>query len=781
MINNGNLKSGGGHQSMTWNWSELWEISASEILLGAVIAFVVGISFYRIGRRAREPMGTPRASAAIAASGSVAIVWPDDDDGENWGQPEEEGDSTTRATLLSQLSLPYSSEALLPETFSILSALEKASPDFARHVSSLRMRGESFTLLVRGIQVSGKPHGAKAIIWLTPGAAAGDLAGTAQADFPAWRTDSQGALLWANDAYLKAVEAFSLDDARARDLVLDPKSREDARAAAAGTACASTRAITIDGKRRTLRINLFPASDGASGIGLDVTNEIEDRNNLVREAKAHVETLNHLTDAVAVFDSSRRLSTHNSAFAALWGLDEAWLNERPTQGEWLDKLRQSARIAATRDFAAWKANELSYYQEAGIIPDETWTLPDGRILRVARQRQPSGGLLVLFEDISDKMGLQARFKTLIDVQRATLDKLGEAVAVFTADGRLSLANASFARVWDIDPSFLNALPEFDLLVDKARHSYGNPHFWVDLKARISDPSPQARQEMQWEFVCTNGTSLMWLTRPLPDGATLAAFADVTAARRVEDSLRDKAQAFQDADRLKTEFVRNVSYQLRTPLTTIGGYTELLSTGVGGPLTPSQADYLGAIGSASSQLEKLIENILDLAMIDAGQMSLNLGDVNLEDALEVTAEIARTNSGDKQVRIVVECDPSAGIIRADNARIRQILFNLVSNSLRFTSNGDTITIGARRFEDTVRIWVGDTGPGIDTSRQASAFEGFGDGDRRAGVSLALVKRFVELHGGWVALSSPHERGVTVSCCLPAQAAGAYAAPEFDLAV
>lgn len=752
-----------------------------ELLVGAAAALVAGVMAYRMGRQKRDPAPTPRASAAIAASGAVAIVWPDDDDGEGWGAPQEEADSATRLLLLKRLALDADPALGSPDTTSILSGLSLASPDFVRHLTQLRTRGESFTLSVQGLQVIGRPHGANAIVWLTPGGAAGDFAGASGAGFPAWRTDSQGALLWANRAYLEAVEAKDLEDARARDLALDARARDDARSAASGVSSALTRAITIDGKRRTLRLNLFPATDGASGVAFDVTAEVESRDNLVREAKAHGETLNHLTDAVAVFDSTRRLNTHNSAFAVLWGLDEAWLDDGPNHGEWLDRLRQSARIAATRDFAAWKTNELSYYQEAGLIPDETWTLPDGRILRVARQRQPSGGLLMLFEDISDKMGLQARYKTLIEVQRATLDKLGEAVAVFTADGKLSLANTAFARIWDIETGFLGAQPEFDLIVNQARHVYGDATFWSELKARISDPSPQARQEMQGEFICSNGMNLTWLTRPLPDGATLAAFADVTAARRFETALHDKAAAFQDADRLKTEFVRNVSYQLRTPLTTIGGYTELLATGVSGPLTPSQSDYLSAIGSASSQLEKLIENILDLAMIDAGQMSLDLGDVNLPEALDLTAEIARSNSGDKQVRVVVDCDASVGIIRADKARISQILFNLVSNALRVTGKGDTITIGARRFDDTVRLWVSDTGPGIDTSRQASAFEGFGDGDRRAGVSLALVKRFVELHGGWVALSSPGTVGVTVSCYLPAQAAPDHAAPELDLAV
>jgi signal transduction histidine kinase len=766
---------------MRVNWSDMLAAGGTELLIGAGVAAVVGSVAYRLGKRRREPAPIARASAAIAASGSLALVWPDDDDGQGWGVPEEEGASATRRDLVKRLGLTLVHEAQAPDTHAILTGLAAYSPDFVQRLGALRRSGESFTLSVHGLEVMGKPHGAKAIVWVTPGAAAGDFAGATQASFPAWRTDSQGALLWANAAFLQAVEAKDLEDARARDLALDAKAREDARLGANGQSSSHTRAITIDGKRRTLRIMIFPAPDGASGVGFDVTNEVETRDALAREAKAHAETLNHLTDAVAVFDAGRRLTTHNRAFANLWAIDDAWLNDGPTHDEWLDRLRQSARIAATRDFGAWKAKELSYYQEAGLIPDETWTLPDGRILRVARQRQPSGGLLVLFEDISDKMGLQARYKTLIEVQRATLDKLGEAVAVFTADGRLSLANAAFARIWNIDPAFLEAQPEFDRLVEHAIRLHPDQQFWNDLKARISDPSPQARQEKQGEFACTNDMRLLWLTRPLPDGATLAAFGDVTAARQVEKALRAQAAAFQDADRLKTEFVRNVSYQLRTPLTTIGGYSELLAQGVGGTLTPTQAEYLGAIGSASSQLEKLIENILDLAMIDAGQMSLDLGDVNLADALDVTAEIARTTSGDNQVKIVVECDENAGVIRADNARIRQILFNLVSNALRVTGKNDTITIGARRFEDSVRIWVSDTGPGIDTSRQASAFEGFGDGDRRAGVSLALVKRFVELHGGWVALASPTATGVTVSCYLPVVAAPDHAAPELDLAV
>jgi signal transduction histidine kinase len=752
-----------------------WTLDAATLGIAALSALAAAGLTRLAVRRARvaDAVGL-ESDAVIAASGAFALVWPADDDGQGWGAPQERSDPSARAALAGRAGVAADAT---PQT--LLDALCADAPPLRARIAALRERGEPFKTLMQGFTALGRPHGAQAVLWLTPGALAEDVAGAAAAAFPVWRTDADGVLLWANAPYLTSVEAVDLDAARAADMALDMKAREDARAAAAGAPSTDTRAVTIDGRRRILRIALFPAPDGATGMAFDLTEDMERGDALAREARAYAETLNHLNDAVAVFNGQRRLVTRNRAFARLWGLEEAWLDEQPGHGEWLDRLRALARIPAQSRYAEWKERELSFYREAGAIPDETWSLPDGRILRVARQRQPDGGLLLLFEDISDTISLQARYKTQVDVQRATLDKLGEAVAVFGADGKITLANIAFARLWELEADILAARPDFAWFAGRARALYPDEAYWSALKARVSDPSPQSRQETQGELRRLDGSSLTWLTRPLPDGATLVAFADVTAAKRVEAALTDRAAAFQEANALKTEIVRNASYQLRTPLTTIKGYGELLATEAIGPLNPVQAEYIGAVLDAAEQLNGLIQNIVDLALIDAGQMTLDLGDVHVADALEETAEIARSNSAQSQTRIVVQCDPGVGVIRADNGRVRQILFNLVSNALRFTGPGDTITLAARRLDDTVRLSVTDTGQGLDPSRQAGAFEGFSDGDRRAGLSLALVKRFVEMHGGWVAMKALPAGGVTVSCHLPAQAAGEHAAPELDL--
>ncbi|MCA8903353.1 MAG: HAMP domain-containing histidine kinase, partial [Hyphomonas sp.] len=226
---------------------------------------------------------------------------------------------------------------------------------------------------------------------------------------------------------------------------------------------------------------------------------------------------------------------------------------------------------------------------------------------------------------------------------------------------------------------------------------------------------------------------------------------VTATRRVESALRDRAEAFEAADRLKTEFVRNVSYQLRSPLTVIFGYAELLETQRNGQLTERQKDYVSAILSASDHLSKLIENILDLAMIEAGRMDLDLEDVDLRKVIEESIEMVVTKAEDTEIAVKADIEGKLGMIRADERRIRQILFNLISNSLRFTDAGGEIIVSAHRTGEMVTFSVRDNGRGLEAEKRATSFDSFVSGDQRgAGLGLALVKHFVDLHGGTVGM-------------------------------
>ncbi len=716
------------------------------------------------------PAGDTGLEAAFAAAGGVALVFRD-----SQAMPELRARPAALRAVGERLGLGPN-----PDAAALLTAIEAGTAGEA--IARFRATGAPLLLALGRVDVWGAAAGANLALLIRPAveeAGGGGL--LAGAPFPAWRTDAEGRLLWANERYLSAVEAPGLADALARNLQLEPRLMDEARLAAAGAVRSAQQAVVMGGRRRILDVMLHPVPGGATGAAFDVTEEAEARDALARETRAYSETLNHLTDAVAVFGPDKKLVFRNSAFGALWGLDPSWLESRPSHGDFLDELRQRRRLPAQGDYASFKARELEAYTNAVSPPETVWTLPDGRSLRVLRQRQPSGGLLLLFEDISDTLDLRARFKTLIDVQRATLDGLGEGVAVFAGDGRLKLHNQAFARLWRLAPELLAAEPDFAQVAAAARPLFPEDAVWSALQSRVADPSPHARTETRGEMARTDDRVLLYQTTPLPDGATLIAFTDATDSRQLQSTLSDRAAAFEAADQLKTEFVRNVSYQLRNPLNAIKGFAEMLAGQFFDPLTIRQQDYVSSISAGADQLSRLIDNMLDLAMIDAGKMELTLGDVRLADILAEAAEHARSELKASQVQIVVDAPDDLGLIRADERRLRQVLFGLVTNAMAHVGPGDTVKISGVREGDAVELSVADTGRGLEPERQAAAFDGFSSkADRRgAGVGLSLVKRFIELHGGWVSMTSAPGRGVTVTCYLPADAAGHAAPPELKL--
>ena len=270
---------------------------------------------------------------------------------------------------------------------------------------------------------------------------------------PTWITDAAGRLAWANKAWLTEMKADSVEAAREKGLSFDRGA--DAIVAEAGRTHQRQdgfRWTTGGGRRRAWRIVAEPVQGGAGAVlafALDMTEAEETRDTLRRHVEAHDETLNHLADAVAIFGPSKRLAFHNTAFQTLFNIDPAWLDERPTHAELLDKLRQRRLLPEVIDYAGWKANELDFYGASEAAPDDSWSLPDGRTLRVVRQPHPLGGVLLLFSDITDELKLRSRFNAQIQVQTATLDKLNDAVAVFGSDGRIRLHNEAFDSFWGV--------------------------------------------------------------------------------------------------------------------------------------------------------------------------------------------------------------------------------------------------------------------------------------------------------------------------------------------
>jgi signal transduction histidine kinase len=248
------------------------------------------------------------------------------------------------------------------------------------------------------------------------------------------------------------------------------------------------------------------------------------------------------------------------------------------------------------------------------------------------------------------------------------------------------------------------------------------------------------------------------------------FQDITDTENVERALRERNEALETADQMKVDFVHHVSYELRAPLTTIIGFAHFLSDPSTGPLTKKQAEYLEYVTKSTNALLALTNNILDLATIDAGAMKLELGPVNIEQAIEAAAEGIQDRLATDRIELKVDIDPNIGDFTGDERRVVQVLYNLLANAVGFSPHDATVTISARRTDHRVIFTVSDTGPGIPSDVKDKVFDWFeshshGSRHRGAGLGLSLVRSFVELHGGKVRVDSVVGKGTTVICDFP----------------
>ncbi len=486
--------------------------------------------------------------------------------------------------------------------------------------------------------------------------------------------------------------------------------------------------------------------------------------------------LEHLTTAIGVYDSERRLAYFNPAFARLWRLDGDWLASRPSLAELLERLRAQRRLPEFHDFRAFREQQIAYFGSLEAPIDELIHLPDGTAIRTVIAPHPGGGLVHSFEDVTDRLGLERSFNTLLAVHRATLDNLYEGVGVFGGDGRLKLSNAVFLRLWNFEAGepldklhlrdFVGQMqPYFPAIEDWPAHR-------KKLTVRLMN-----RTAGNGRLMRADGSVLDYANVPLPDGAVLLSYLDVTDEVQVEQALRDRALAMQEANRLKSEFIANVSYEVRTPLTTIMGFAEILSGGHFGDLNPRQRDYGTGILASARTLTTVIEDILDLAAIDAGLMPLDLNAVDIHAMLASLLPLIQERVRHKTLKIEFDCPPDIGWIIADERRLKQVVFKLLGNAIDFSAPRGSVALSAARGSDQLTIAVRDSGHGIAAGDQDRLFEAFARGTppdgspQGAGLGLSLVKRFVELHDGTVTMKSAPKRGTTVSFTLPTERAKA----------
>ncbi|MFG1410870.1 PAS-domain containing protein [Xanthobacter sp. VTT E-85241] len=595
----------------------------------------------------------------------------------------------------------------------------------------------------------------------------------AAAPFPMWLRDTAGGLMRANPAFAQAVGAPSPEEAVGRGMeLLDLSAREAAAAVRREGKAYQTRArLVAGGRRRVLEVLEVDDPAGAGGLAIDITEAEAARAEVAHTIAAHRRTLDQLATAVVMFGADERLAFHNSAYEGLFGLDAAFLDTRPTESEVLETLRTARKVPEQADFRAWREQLREAYRALEPIHD-WWHLPGGQMLRVVVTPNAEGGITYLFEDVSEHMALESRYNSLIRIQGETLDELAEAVAVFGSDGKLRLHNHAFLSLWSLSAQALSDKPHIDAVAAMCRPLHADLDSWARIRAVVTALEHRSGTHLRMERA--DGLVLDGAAQPLPDGGTLVTFRDVTDSVKVERALIERNEALEAADALKNAFVGHVSYHLRTPLNTLIGYSHMLGEPSVGPLNGKQLEFLDHVRQSSDALRALIDDILDLASIDAGAMALDLGEVDVRATLEAVGEAVRDLLAERQVSLHIDAPAEIGAFTADRRRVRQILFNLLSNAIAVSPPQGVVTLSARRAEDALSVEVRDQGPGISGEIAGKVFERFethGAGAEHGGVGLglSLVRSFMELHGGSVSLGTAEGGGALAVCRFPLAAA------------
>lgn len=601
-----------------------------------------------------------------------------------------------------------------------------------------------------------------------------------KAKFPIWIRGDDLNLFWVNQAYLDAVDGKGYREVVENNLempinTLGVSIRSMAESVSlTGERSSESHFVVINGQRRSMDFHNIPyeiddQKGAILGYAQDITELEEARGSLADHTESYAETLDQFSSAVAIFDSEMRLEYYNKAYVRLWGLPESLLFSHPHYGEILEALREARKLPEQANFPEWKKQQLEIYTEVLDPVESMLHLPDGKTLRVVMQQHPLGGMLVFYEDVTDYFALESSYNTLIAVQRETLDNLHEGIAVFGVNGRLQLSNDGFVDIWEISSEFLKTNPHAIDVLNRCAELFETEEPIEEFKGLIVGGEVK-KEASSGQFKLKNEKVINYSHVPLPDGAVLLIFIDVTDSYKVEYSLRKHNEALEEAQNIKTDFLAHMSYELRNPLNSVLGFAELLEKEYQGPLNDEQHQYMRNILSASDHLLDLINDILDLSVIEAGGLYIETTEFDVNESIRGIVTKLEERLKQKAIHLEIELDKSLEKVIGDQRRIQHSISNLLSNAVKFTQDSGNIAVKTWQDDDHYFVSVRDDGIGIANTEFNEIFDKFYTGSnvpkgKGAGLGLSLVKIFIEKHGGNIKVESNLGIGTEMTCSLP----------------
>lgn len=530
--------------------------------------------------------------------------------------------------------------------------------------------------------------------------------------------------------------------------------------------------VVINGMRKKLSMNEIPIdNDGLIGFAVDVTTEENLSSNLDKVVTANCEVLESLSTSIAIFNESYKLIFFNSSYQRLMKLEANWLHSKPSFSEILDENRNNRQLPEHADYHAFKKAQLALFTSVTAPAQELLHLPNGKTLRQVVAPYPLGGLLFMYEDVTDSLALQRKNNTLLAVQKETIDHLYEGITVYGSDNRLKIVNNSMMKIWKLNNRSISTLKGthlsemLDFIKDELDFGSDWGIFRENAISNLTDRIAKTGKLMK-----KDNSVIMFSYIPLPDGAHMHSFIDVTDTCVVEQAIMEKNQALKASQKLRFEFVSGISTELKEPLSILIGFAELLIHQYFGLLNDKQIEYCQHILDASHQLHMLVDNLLEMVSIDIESVSLNLSEFYIHDAVNEAICNITKRANEKNIDIVKNFDQNDPIFIGDKIRIKQAIFNILINAIQFTPPNGKVDIRIVSSEIDIKIIIYDSSVGAAKNADKKVFrrttsKHFGLSSDSNSVSMPLVRSLIELHDGNLSIVSDAASGTRVICSLP----------------
>ncbi len=590
------------------------------------------------------------------------------------------------------------------------------------------------------------------------------LAGLIEAaPLPMWHRSPDMKLNFVNRAYVDAVGASDgLQVAEDGIELLESEGGKDAssfarEAQTTGEQAERIVSATLGGDRRQLRVFDIPLGEsGVAGLAIDIQDLTEARAELRDLSDAQRDLLNMMSAGVVQFAADRSLSFANQPFQRLFAFRDQWLAEKSEFARVLDRMRENGKLPEVRDFPAWRAERENWFRTAEPS-EENWLLPDGTHLRVLAQPVPDGGLLLIFEDRTEQAQLASARDILLRVRTATFDNLFEGIAVFAADGRISIWNRLFAETWGLADDVLIKHPRLDELLPMLAQHLKKPS-QISIIGELVRMTTANREQRRTKVTFADGRMFQIATIPLPDGNALFTMLDMSDSLKIEQALRDRNAALTEADGIKAKFLANMSYEFRTPLTSISGFADLLKAGVAGELTDQGKDYVEAILTSAERLSDQINTVLDYSQSEAGALPIAREEVDVQAMLNDVANTKSAFATERGITLDVQLGEASGTFPLDPKRIAQAIGQILDNAIRYHRSDGEVLLFARLSEEAFEVVVSDNGIGISSENRAALFDT--DEGVLKGLGLPLAKQLIESHNGTFKIESKEDEGTTI---------------------